>query len=113
VLIWLIQELFFADPRKISNDLAMITAIFLVAMSIVTFSAFIKTSTSTLTRTPLFWVLTGTILYYAGSFAVMGLSNQLLQLGIAYFEIAWHVNWILVIASMLIYTGGFLCKSQA
>lgn len=112
VLIWMIEKLFFADPKKMSSDLAMITAIFLVAMSIVTFSALLKTSTSTLPQQPLFWVLTGTIVYYSGSFAVMGLSNELLKLGMDYFQIAWHVNWILIVASMLMYTKGFLCKSQ-
>jgi hypothetical protein len=113
VLTWIIQEVFFADPRKINSDLAMITAIFLVALSIVTFSGFLKASTSALPQQPVFWVLAGTIVYYSGSFAVIGLSNQLLHLGISYFEIAWHVNWILVTASMLMYTEGFLCKSQA
>ncbi|MBF8295614.1 MAG: hypothetical protein HW389_2159 [Bacteroidetes bacterium] len=111
-LIWIIQKLFFADPNKMSNNLAMITAIFLVAMSMVTFHAFLKTSTSSLQQQPLFWVLTGTIVYYSGSFAVMGLSNELLKLGMDYFEIAWHINWILVTVSMLMYAKGFLCKPQ-
>jgi hypothetical protein len=111
-LIWIIQKLFFADPNKMSGDLAMITAIFLVVMSMVTFDAFLKTSTSSLQQRPLFWVLTGTIVYYSGSFAVMGLSNELLKLGMEYFEIAWHINWILVTVSMGMYAKGFLCKSS-
>jgi len=112
VLIWVGQKLFFADPTRISSDLAMITALFVVVMSIVTFNAFVKMTTSPLTQLPLFWVLTGTIVYYAGSFAVIGLSNQLLHLGMTYFEIAWHVNWILIVVSMLMYSKGFLCKSR-
>ncbi len=112
VSIWIIQRFFFSDPNKMNSNLAMITALFLVTMSIVTFSAFLKTSTLPLLQHPLFWVLTGTIVYYSGSFAVMGLSNELLKLGLAYFEIAWHINWILIVASMLMYSKGFLCKSQ-
>ncbi|MCX6134399.1 MAG: hypothetical protein NTU47_11355 [Ignavibacteriales bacterium] len=111
--LWILHKLFFADPNKMSSELAMITAIFLVAMSIVTFSAFLKTSTSTLPQRPLFWVLGGTIVYYSGSFAVMGLSNELLKLGISYFETAWHINWILIVVSMLMYAKGFLCKAQS
>jgi hypothetical protein len=112
VSVWIVQRLFFSDPNTMSSNLAMITALFLVAMSIVTFSAFLKTSTSALSNQPLFWILTGTIVYYSGSFAVMGLSNQLLKLGLVYFEIAWHINWILIVVSMLMYARGFLCKSQ-
>ncbi len=113
ILIWLIEKTFFAEPQKMSSNLAMVTAIFLVAMSVVTLTAYVKSSTSRLSGQPIFWVLTGTILYYSGSFAVMGLSNELLRAGLEYFVIAWHVNWILFIISMFLYVRGLLCRSQA
>ena len=112
VLIWVIQKSVFSDPTQLNSGLAMITAIFLVLISIVTLNVFLKTSSSPLASEPLFWVLTGTIIYYSGSFAVMGLGNELLKLGMEYFELGWHVNWILVTCSMILYSLGFLCKSR-
>ncbi len=113
VLIGAIQELFFADHSELNSVLAMITAIFLVIMSIVTFNAFVRSTSSDLRREPIFWILTGTIVYYAGTFAVMGLGRNLMDLSLSLFVVAWYVNWILIIASMLMYSRGLLCKSQA
>lgn len=113
ILSWMIEKTFFADPQQMNSALAMITAIFLVAMSVVTLNAHARSTSSKLSEAPIFWVLTGTILYYSGSFAVMGLGNELLKADLTYFIIAWHVNWILFIVSMLLYGRGLLCKSQA
>ena len=112
VLIWLVQKVFFADPTELSSTLAMITAIFLVIMSILTFNGLLKSSASSLSSEPIFWVLTGTIVYYSGSFAVMGLGNLLLKNSVSLFVAAWYINWILTVAAMLLYARGFLCKSQ-
>lgn len=112
IIVWVVQKCFFANPQQLSSDLAMITAIFLIAMSILTLNAYSKAATSRLMDGSVFWVLTGTIVYYAGSFAVMGLSNELLKMGLEYFEIAWYINWILFITSMLLYSKGLMCRSQ-
>jgi hypothetical protein len=112
VLVWVIQKSFFSDPTQLNSALAMITAIFLILISIVTFNVILKTTSLPLSSEPLFWVLTGTLIYYSGSFAVMGLGNELLKLGMEYFEFGWHVNWILVTCSMILYSIGFLCKSR-
>jgi len=113
VVVWLIIEVFFRSPDRLSSVLAMIAAIFLVVMSSLTLHAVIKSSTTRLSEIPMFWILTGTILYSAGSFAVMGLSNELLSAGLVYFIIGWHINWALYTVSMLMYAKGLLCKSVA
>jgi len=112
VLVWLIQKAAFWDPNQLSSTLAMVTALFLVIMSIVTLNTFLKSSSSRLTGEPIFWVLTGTIVYYSGTFVVMGLGNELLKISLSMFETGWYINWILIVVSMLMYTKGFLCKSQ-
>jgi len=110
--IWVIDEICFPDLDQVNSTLAMISSIFLVMMSMVALQALLKSARTSLTGEPVFWILTGTILYSTGSFLVFGLSNDLLKLGLAYFDIAWHINWILYIASMLMFTKGLLCKSQ-
>ena len=112
VLVWLIHKAAFADPNQLSSTLAMITAIWLVVMSIVTLNALLKTAARKLTHEPVFWVLTGTLLYFSGTFAVMGLSNELMKLGRWYFDFAWHINWGLTIIANMLYAKGVLCKAQ-
>jgi hypothetical protein len=113
VLTWLVDELYFADPNQLNNALAMITSIILLVMSLVTLTGVLKTAMTRLTKEPVFWVLTGTIFYSAGTFVVLGLSNELLKLGMTYFDVAWHINWILYSASMVMFTKGLLCKTRA
>jgi hypothetical protein len=90
----------------------VISRIFLVVMCVITLIGVPRSRGGRLTSQPVFWVLTGTVLYSSGSFVVFGLSNVLLREGLAYFHIAWHINWLLLIAANLLYTKGLLCKSQ-
>lgn len=113
ITIWFVDKLVFTKPDELNNTLAMITAVFLVVMSIIVLNVYLKTVANKLTEEPLFWILTGTIIYSAGSFAVMGLSNELLKLGVSYFVVGWHINWILFLVSMLMFAKGLLCNSQA
>jgi hypothetical protein len=110
--VWLIDEIFFFSPERMNNALAMISRITLVFMSSVTFDTFVKTTATKLVDEPLFWILTGTILYSSGSLVVVGLGNKLLELGVAYITAAWYLNWTLSIVSMILFTKGLLCKAQ-
>ena len=111
-LVWAVDEICFANRSQVNSTLAMISSIFLVIISMVALQTLLRTPKERLTAQPVFWISTGTILYSAGSFLVFGLSNELLKLSLAYFTIAWHINWILYIVSMLMFTKGLLCKSQ-
>jgi hypothetical protein len=79
----------------------------------VTLHAAVKDEKSHLLERPVFWVAMGVLLYASGTLLVLGLSNHLLQLGKPYFDVAWHINWSLLIIANLLYTKGMLCKSQA
>jgi hypothetical protein len=111
-LVWAVEKLLFTKPDELNSTLAMIAAVFLIVMSSVVLNVYLKSVAGKLTGEPLFWILTGTI-YSAGSFAVLGLSNELLSLGVTYFIMGWYINWILFLVSMLMFTKGLLCKSQA
>lgn len=109
-LLWLVDELFLVSPDRLNNVLSTVSKIVLVVMSIVTLNTYLRSASSRLTREPIFWILAGMILYSSGSFVVFGLSNELLRLGRTYFDIGWHINWILLIVANLLYTKGLLCK---
>jgi hypothetical protein len=111
--IWLVDEVCLANPGALNNTMAMITSFFLLVMSIYTLDAFLKTPRRQLLQEPMFWIVTATIVYSAGSFVVLGLSNELLKLGPGYFISFWHVNWILYAVSMMMYGKALLCRPQA
>jgi hypothetical protein len=111
-LAWLTLEFILAPASGLNTPLVMATSFWFVMMSVIILDDLLKTSKSGLTESPIFWVLTGTIVYYAGTFVVLGLGNQLMKLGNSVFAAAWNVNWILTIAANLIYTKGMMCKSR-
>lgn len=111
--IWAADRVWLYDADHINSGMAIVSRIFLILMSLVTLQAAMKDERSHLTERPVFWVVIGAILYSAGTLVVVGLSNQLLQLGESYFVAAWHINWALLITANLFYTKGMLCKSQA
>jgi hypothetical protein len=113
VVIWVLDMIFFRDPDRINSGMAMISRTFLIVMALVTLQSAIKDEKSHLLERPVFWVVMGVVLYSAGTLLVVGLSNQLLELGVPYFVVAWHINWSLLIIANLLYTKGMLCKSQA
>jgi hypothetical protein len=113
VVIWVLDMIFFRDPDRINSGMAMISRTFLIVMALVTLQSAIKDEKSHLLERPVFWVVMGVVLYSAGTLLVVGLSNQLLDLGVPYFVVAWHINWSLLIIANLLYTKGMLCKSQA
>ena len=113
VVIWVLDMVFFRDPDHINSGMAMISRTFLIVMALVTLQSAIKDEKSHLLERPVFWVVMGVVLYSSGTLLVVGLSNQLLDLGVPYFVVAWHINWSLLIIANLLYTKGMLCKSQA
>jgi hypothetical protein len=113
VVIWVVDMIFFRDPDRINSGMAMTSRTFLIVMALATLHSAIKDERSHLLERPVFWVVMGVVLYSAGTLLVVGLSNQLLALGKVYFDVAWHINWSLLIIANLLYTKGMLCKSQA
>jgi len=113
VVIWIVDMFYFHDPHRMNSTMAMTSRTFLIVMSLVTLQSAIEDERSHLLERPVFWVVMGVVLYSAGTLLVVGLSNQLLALGKVYFDVAWHINWSLLIIANLLYTKGMLCKSQA
>jgi hypothetical protein len=112
-VIWAVDTIWFNDHDQINSGMAMISRIFVLAMSLITLQATLKDERAHLMNQPVFWIALGTILYSCGTILVLGLSNKLLALGKAYFDVAWHFNWSLLIIANLFYTKGMLCKPEA
>ena len=111
-LIWAADRIWFNNPDQIDSGMAMISRTFVLVMSLITLQATMRDERSRLVERPVFWVVMAVVLYSSGTMLVLGLSNQLLELGKPYFDVAWHINWSLLIIANLFYTKGMLCKSR-
>lgn len=60
--------------------------------------------------TSFFWFSAGTVLYCLSTIVIFGFSDNLAKIGVEYFILAWNINWIMAIATNLIYARGFWCK---
>jgi hypothetical protein len=107
---WSINMVQRPDPQEINTKLAMVSRVFLIAVSLVGFQYSLKEGSSVMSKMPIFWVSFAVVLYSAGTLIVFGLSNQLLKLGRPYFDIAWHINWGLLIVVNLMYSKGMICR---
>ncbi len=107
---WTIDMIQRRDPNEINTNLAMVSRVFLIAVSLIGFHHALKEGAAEISHTPIFWVSFAVALYSAGTLIVFGLSNQLLAMGRVYFDIGWHINWILLIVANLMYSKGMLCR---
>jgi len=112
MLVWIIDKLFFEIPNQINPEMAVVSRLFLVAMSLLMISVASGVEIPRLRDKSVFWVAAGVILYSTGTFLAVGLGNRLLEMNVSFFIIVWHINWSLLIVANLLYTKGLLCKSQ-
>jgi hypothetical protein len=113
VLAWFVDLVLSNGHQRLNNEMAMTSRMVLLVMSLTTLYAELRNERTSLAERSVFWVSTAVALYTAGTFLVLAFSNYLLVLGRTYFDVAWHINWALLIAANLMYTKGMMCKPQA
>jgi len=111
-VVWTIDKMLFDIPEQTNSSMALLSRLLLLAMSVYTIVIASQDTDSRLSTKSVFWVASGVIVYSTGTFIVSGLGNRLMQLDLSYFVIAWHINWLLLITTNLLYTKALLCKSQ-
>jgi hypothetical protein len=112
VVLWATDMIFFFNPNEINTVTQLAVRIILIVMSAVTLQAIARDERSGMFERPVFWVSIAVILYSATTLMVVGLGNQLLALGISYFDVAWDINWTFIIIANILYAKGMLCKSH-
>ena len=109
VCVWVPDKIFFEDPKLINEGMCIISSIFIIAISVITLHTIARKTTNPLTDEPLFWITSANILLSTGDIFVLGMSNELLAMGVPYFTAAWDINWSLDIISYILITKAFLC----
>jgi hypothetical protein len=110
--VWIMDLIFLRTPGQINSNLAIVSRLFLIAMSSVALSTLLDDDSKDPIIKPVFWAAAGVVLYSAGTLVTLALSNYLLKLGMPYFEAGWRVNWTLLILSNLLYTKAMMCNYQ-
>ena len=110
VCIWLPDKIFFEVPGHFNEEMAIVSRVFIIALSIIALHTVAKRTTNALTDEPLFWLASANILYAAGVIFVFGLGNHLIEMGNSYFLAAWNLNWSLDVLANIMFARGFLCK---
>jgi hypothetical protein len=111
-IIWMAKVPLSGGPISIGGNMAVIGRIILIILSLVVAQETLREETIQILEMPVFWVIVGVILYAAGTIMIFGFSDHLLKSGIVYFEMAWRINWTLLIAANLFYTKAFLCNPR-
>ena len=111
-LIWIGDMAWLNDHDHINSGMAMISRMFLIVMSLITLYAEVMSERSNLAERSVFWISVGVALYSSGTLLAVASSNYLLGLRRAYFDVAWHFNWGLLVVANLMYTKGIMCKPQ-
>jgi hypothetical protein len=60
----------------------------------------------------IFWIATGVLIYYSGSFIVLSLGNEIMKYGIDYFFAVWKINWILFIIANILFSRSFFALAR-
>ena len=110
--VWIIDKIYFEVPNQLNDEMALASRAFIILISIVAIHSVVKQIIHPLIDEPIFWASSGLVIYSSGVFLIVGLSNQLVKMGITYFLAAWHINWAMAIISNLMYTKGFFCKAK-
>jgi hypothetical protein len=112
VFVWLVDVTFFEPLTEMNSTMAAISRLFLIAQSFMMITVVSRESAVQMSKSAVFWVASGVILYSTGTFIVAGLGNRLLEIDVSLFVVAWHINWMLLIMANLLYTKGMLCEYQ-
>lgn len=112
-IVWAVDFASSNGHEHLNSSMAMTSRMFLLVMSLITLHSEVKSERTTLAERSVFWISAAVALYSSGTFMVLAFSNYLLKLGRPYFDVAWHINWGLLIVANLMYTKGMMCKPQA
>jgi hypothetical protein len=107
--IWILDKIYFDVQGQTNIEMAVTSRIFIILISVSTIYAIVNQLNRPVTHEPIFWVSSGTLIYSTGVTIILVLMNELLKMGIAYYQSAWYINWSLEILCNSIFVAGFFC----
>ncbi|WP_439417090.1 hypothetical protein [Larkinella sp. GY13] len=113
VIFCLLNSLFFQSIHSPNSNCFMVEAVLLIAWSGFYFYELFNSNTEErIWSIPDFWVCTGVLFFYAGTFFLMGLLNYLYKVDMGLAKKLYVINHILNILLYSLYAVGFICKAR-
>lgn len=109
-LYWLLEFSFIDVPTQFQESIATAANLLLIISSMFIFTIIFRTLDSNLRDHAIFWIGSGVILYCSTTIVLFNYSNSILEMGMFYFNVMWHINWTFAIITNIFYTRSFLCK---
>lgn len=110
ILLWFINKSFFEDPMRFSTVISVTALVMFIFTSVIVLLQLLRIADNPLKEYTIFWFALGVLLYASGTIAVDLLSNTIMEMGIEYFNVLWHINWGFTIVSNLLFSRSFACK---
>lgn len=110
-LLWMFDVSFDPFPKNFNESIMAGGNALLIALSILVLNNTFSETQKELADYSIFWIGIGAIIYCAGTIIVFTMSNKILAMGLNYFILLWHINWILTIVANLLFTRSFWCKA--
>ena len=107
--IWVLDKIYFDVSCQVNIEMAVTSRIFIILISVLTIHTIVRQTNHPFINTPIFWVSSGILLYSTGVALILASMNELIKMGISYYQAAWYINWSLEILCNLMYTKGFFC----
>jgi hypothetical protein len=107
--IWVLDKIYFDVSGQVNIEMAVTSRIFIILISVLTIHTIVRQMNHPFINTPMFWVSSGVLLYSTGVALILASMNELIKMGISYYQAAWYINWSLEILCNLMYTKGFFC----
>ncbi|GAB3908630.1 hypothetical protein GCM10028803_44620 [Larkinella knui] len=113
LLVCVLNTLFFQKLNSPNSTSFMVESALLILWSGIYFFELFKGNTEEkIWAIPEFWISTGVLFFYAGTFFLMGLLNYLYKVDMGLAKKLYVINHILNILLYSLYTVGFICKAR-
>ena len=105
--VWVLDKIYFDVSGQVNIEMAVTSRIFIILISVLTIHTIVRQMNHPFINTPIFWVSTGVLLYSTGVALILASMNELIKMGISYYQAAWYINWSLEILCNLIFIRAF------
>lgn len=110
LLYWIIDFTLYPFPLEFHGSIAATANFLMLAASLIIIQSLFRTTRESIYAHSIFWISSGIILYSAGTIVVLTMSNTIMKMGMEYFILLWHINWIFTMIANVFFTRSFWCK---
>lgn len=108
---WFLDVSFLPFPKEFRENIDTVASCILLVASVIILGQIVGVSKISITQYSVFWIAIGTLLYSSGTIVVFSFSNTILNMGMEYFNMLWHINWGFTIIANLFFVRSFSCKT--